>query len=90
MISLTPDCRRSGAELLEEGGAGDDNDNDDTEDDDDEVLVMRHQRRDLVTVQGEYMETSARVATPGPGVITAVDTDGRIVLIGEKIHFMKW
>ena len=51
---------------------------------------MRHQRRDLVTVQGEYMETSARVMTPGPGVITAVDTDGRIVLIGEKIHFMKW
>ena len=54
------------------------------------VLVMRHQRRTLVTgtsaeliTEGEYMETEARLEIPGPGGVTSVDTDGRIVLIGQ-------
>ena len=53
------------------------------------VLVMRHRRRALVTrtsavvTEGEYMETEARLEIPGPGGVTSVDTDGRIVLIGQ-------
>ena len=54
------------------------------------VQVMRHRRRalvrtsdDVVTAEGEYMEHGARLEIPGPGGVTAVDTDGRIVLIGE-------
>ena len=57
------------------------------------VQVMRHRRRALVTsdklggvvtAEGEYMEPGARLEIPGPGGVTAVDTDGRIVLIGES------
>ena len=58
------------------------------------VLVMRHRRRalvtrssDVVTAEGEYMETGDRLEIPGPGGVTSVDTDGRIVLIGEPIFF---
>ena len=59
------------------------------------VLVMRHRRRALVTrssdavvtAEGEYMETGDRLEIPGPGGVTSVDTDGRIVLIGEPIFF---
>ena len=56
------------------------------------VQVMRHRRRTLVTsgtsggvvtAEGEYMEPGVRLEIPGPGGVTAVDTDGRIVLIGE-------
>ena len=55
------------------------------------VQVMRHRRRALVTgtsggvltAEGEYMEPGIRLDIPGPGGITSVDTDGRIVLIGE-------
>ena len=53
------------------------------------VLVMRHRRRALVTrssvvtAEGEYMEPGDRLEIPGPGGVTSVDTDGRIVLIGE-------
>ena len=38
----------------------------------------------VVTAEGEYMEPGARLEIPGPGGVTAVDTDGRIVLIGES------
>ena len=54
------------------------------------VQVMRHRRRALVTgtsadlvTEGEYMEAEARQEIPGPGGVTSVDTDGRIVLIGQ-------
>ena len=54
------------------------------------VLVMRHRRQALVTgtsadlvTEGEYMEAEARLEIPGPGGVTSVDTDGRIVLIGQ-------
>ena len=54
------------------------------------VLVLRHRRRALVnrtpgvlTMEGEYMEPGDRLEIPGPGGVTAIDTDGRIVLIGE-------
>ena len=37
-----------------------------------------------MVTEGEYMETEARLEIPGPGGVTSVDTDGRIVIIGQN------
>ena len=55
-----------------------------------DVVVMRHRRKTIGRDETEYMEEVCRLSDQSSGVLTQVDCDGRLVLMGTSRALLLW
>ena len=55
-----------------------------------DVEILTHRRKEIGKDDSEFMEETLRLSENSAGVVTCLDTDGSMIMIGTSRYILLW